>query len=144
MLATIITVKTALWLVASGASIVIGDLAPFATADVRETLRPYFAGVIDAQDQRAKAYSEEHEQAENAARTEIEFIQRRLVSRTQLFDALGDFNQLKKTHWPELPSQLRSWLIDEISGLLIQLELDKSMRLPPGLRQTVKRLFTVR
>jgi hypothetical protein len=128
LLASVTTMETARWLVEAGATEFIKGLAPFVGGQVREALRPYSGGVIDAQDENARRYATEQQAAEQQKRTRIEFLRQRLVQRTTLADTLNDLQELKDEHWPELPQDFKTWLATEIGALMASLNLEQSIR----------------
>jgi hypothetical protein len=128
ILASVTTMGTARWLIQSSATEIIKDLAPFVGGDVREALRPYSCGVIDAQDEAARQYAAEQQAAELQHRTRIELLQQSLMQRTTLADTLGDLQELKDEHWPELSRDFKTWLAAEIGTLMVSLNLEQSIR----------------
>jgi hypothetical protein len=128
LLASVTTVETARWLVEAGATEIIKQLAPFVGGQVRELLRPYSDGVIDAQEENARRYAAEQEAAQQRRQSLVEVVQQRLVKRMTLADTLNDLLELQDEHWPELPEAFRAWLADEISASMTSLDLEKSIR----------------
>jgi hypothetical protein len=127
ILVSLMTSEVAQWLVDSGATELIKELAPYCWGETRELFRPHSEGVIDAQDAGAKAYRAEESSQEEARKKYIKDLQEKLVSRTSLDDAIKDFWELKEDYWPDVPDTYRDWLAAEISKQLGILDLEKSV-----------------
>lgn len=125
--ASITTVETARWLIQSGATGLIQNLAGYVSGPVREALRPYSGGVIDAQDANARRYAEEEQIAERKKTNRVQELQARLLARTTFPEALSDFQELGPDYWPELPEAFGGWLSREVSMLLASLDLGHSI-----------------
>jgi hypothetical protein len=124
---SLMTPKTAQWLIDQQANALIRELAPYCYGDIREMLRPYSEGIIDAQDAQGTAYREEEAKREESRVRHISSLQASLLSRTSLNDALKDLWELKEDYWPELPNQFRDWLASEVSKCLGTLDLEKNI-----------------
>ena len=127
ILAGLTRTPTARWLIEHDALTLIENLAPYLQGEVRELLRPHSNGAIDAQDAAANRYLEEQRETELARKTSIALVQERLLSRQTLADALVDFFELQREHWPELPAAFRTWLAGEISGQLGRMDLEHAI-----------------
>jgi len=126
-LAALIKPATARWLIEHEAATIIQNLAPYLHGEVRELLRPHSNGIIDEQDAAARRYREEQAEEERTRKTAIALVQERLPTRGTLQDALTDFVELRKEHWPELPQAFRAWLAGEISQQLGRLDLEHTI-----------------
>jgi hypothetical protein len=128
ILASIATLETVDWLIQSGATDIIKELARFVGGPVREALRPHSGGTIDAQDANANHYREENERAERQRKSRVHSLQESLFTRKTLADALVTLQELTEGNWPELPETFKHWLADEIGALLAKLDLEHSIR----------------
>lgn len=126
-LASLTTDHTAEWLIEKKATPLIKQLAPYLRGQVREILRPHSEGIIDAQDVGTKAYVEEEALKKESRNREIAALHERLLSRTIINEALTDFSILREENWPKLSDNYRHWLMQEVSKLLRELDLPKSI-----------------
>jgi len=94
---------------------------------VRQLLRPYSDGLIDAQEENAKAHAAERAKKENARNQEISLLQERLSTGKDFPQALNQFYQLAESHWPELSVDHRAWVATEVSKFLVGLDLEHSI-----------------
>ncbi len=124
---SVMTIESAQWLVDHNAVEIVQALAGYLNGEIRELLRPYSAGVIDAQDQAARAYHANEREHQTAKKTRIEALQNRLITRDSLQNALADFNDLTPDHWPELRHEFRQWLEGEINQRLVALNLEQNI-----------------
>jgi hypothetical protein len=127
IVASLMRPQTARWLVETNATALIKRMAAYVHGEVREILRPHSEGVIDAQDAQARAYREEDARERQARKTEIQALQERLLSESELLKALQDFAELSKDHWPELPADYNAWLEEAISNQMISLDLEHTV-----------------
>lgn len=124
---SVMTTESAQWLVDHNAVNIIQALAGHLQGEIREMLRPHSVGLIDAQDEMARAYHENERRHQTAERTRIEALQNRLVTHRRLQDAVADFNDLTPDHWPELRDEFRRWLEGEIGQRLVALDLERNI-----------------
>ncbi len=93
----------------------------------REVLRPHSDGIVDAQDAHMKAYQAERDREQQEKESALKKLTDRLLSRKALNEALGDFVELGKDHWPDLPESYRIWLAARISKRIPDLDLPNSI-----------------
>jgi TIR domain/Pentapeptide repeats (8 copies) len=128
-LAALTTDHTAIWLIEAGARDMIRGIARYSRKKaIREILRPYSDGIIDAQDAGTKEHYAKRDREQQEQEDSRNQLIRQLLSRTTLTDALNDFFKLGKDHWPDIPTQYRRWLSTELSGLIVQLDLSHSVK----------------
>lgn len=127
ILAGLIQPDTARWLIAERATWLIKELAGYLQGEVRDILRDHSDGVIDAQEEAARNYRRGEEERERTRKSKIAELQARLLTRRELNEALGDFAELQKEHWPELPDTYREWLAREVSARLGELDLPRTV-----------------
>jgi len=127
IIASLMKPQTAQWLVERNATVLIKRMAGYLHGEVREILRPHSDGLIDAQDAQARVYREEDARERHARKTEIQALQERLLSETELLKALHDFATLSKDHWPELPAAYKAWLEEAVSKQMIELDLEHTV-----------------
>jgi len=123
----LMTPETASWLIHEQAFDLIRELAPYSHGKVREILRPYSGGVIEAQETQATAYRAEQFTQEESRLRRIRDLQGSLLTRASLNDALKDLWALKEDYWPEIPDEFRDWLASEASKTLETLDLEKNI-----------------
>lgn len=123
LIVSIMTVSSAWWLIDNNAINIIQSLAGHLQGQVREILRPHSNGVIDAQDEAARAYREADKAREESEKDRISSLQDRLLHRHTLDDVLSDFAELTPSNWPEIPGVFRQWLTAELSRRLVALDL---------------------
>lgn len=128
ILVSLMTSKTAHWLVEQNAIPMIRELAPHCSGEIREIFRPHSGGIIHAQEERWKAYRVEKAQREDQRTRAIRLLQERLLSRNDLGEALGEFWELKEDYWPELPDDFKGWLARELSRWINACDLEKNIR----------------
>lgn len=121
------TPETAQWLIDNRATALIQQLAGYLRAPVRDLLRPYSNGLIDAQEENARAYAAERAAKENARKEEIALVQERISTTKDFRQKLNDFYHLPESHWPELPADHKVWLAAEVSRFLVELDLEHSV-----------------
>ncbi len=129
LLGSLMTKETAQWLIDKGDIDVIQQLSGYIRpGPIRELLRPYSGGTIDAQDQNAKADAAEQAEAQKSRDQSISVLQTRLLNTRDLGEALKCFFELTKSNWPELPAGYKEWLSTEVSRSLVRLDLGNSIK----------------
>lgn len=126
-LGPLVTESTARWLVDQGATDLIQEIFPSCRAEIREIFRPQSAGAVEAYEVAIAAHRAEQAQREETRNRSIKSLQEKLLSRTQLNDALNDFFELKEDYWPELPDAYSHWLSFEVSKAMSTLDLEHSI-----------------
>jgi hypothetical protein len=120
---SIMTIASARWLIDNNAMNIIQSLAGHLQGQLREILRPHSNGVIDAQDEAARAYRQADRAHAESEKDRISALQDRLLNRNELDDVLSDLSELTLSHWPEITNSFRQWLTTEISRKLAALDL---------------------
>ncbi len=127
LVADLMTLETGQWLIENRATPLIQQFSRYLQGPVRELLRPYSDGLIDAQEESARAYAAERAEKENARKQETTLLQERLSAARDFGQALNDFYHLRESHWPELSTDPKAWLAAEISRFLVELDLERSI-----------------
>jgi hypothetical protein len=120
---SIMTVNSARWLIQNNANNIIQALAGFVQGQVREMLRPHSGGLIDAQDEGARAYHENERVRDQAEKNRIETLKTHLLNERAFDQAISDFAELTQDHWPEISDEYRTWFATEINRRLVVLDL---------------------
>ena len=107
IVAGMLTLETAQWLVDHKAISIIKVLAGYVRGPIRELLRPHSEGLIDAQEEAYEKHLVENADRDSARETRVAGLQQHLFSSTTIEDALKDFADLTKDHWPALPAITR-------------------------------------
>ena len=130
LVVSLMTRETAHWLIDEKAIGLIRELAPYCQGDIREMLRPYTGGLLDAQDATARAYREEGNESgkrrgpDTSRRLRSVFSSKRPC--TMLCRCSGNLN--RRVLGPDLPEAYRGWLASETSKQLNALDLEKNVR----------------
>jgi len=128
LIADLMRADTARWLIDNHATRLIKQLSPFLLhGSIRDALRPFSEGLIDEQEESAREHAVERAEREKARKRETTLLQERLSTSRSRRQTLTDFYQLPESHWPEFSEDHRAWLMEEISKLLIELDLERSI-----------------
>ena len=127
MIAELITLDTAQWLIDNHATVLIKQFSGFLHGPVRDLLRPFSEGVIDQQEENSKKYAAEQAEKGGNRKQEIAMLKERLSSSRDFSQTLSAFYQLSDSHWAELSTDHKAWLAVEVSNLFVQLDLECSI-----------------
>jgi hypothetical protein len=127
VVANLMTLETGQWLIDNHATPIIIQFSPYLHGPVRDLLRPFSEGLIDAQEENARASAAEQAERENARTQEIAVIQERLWTGKDFRQSLNDFYHLPESQWPELSTDHKAWLAAEVSRFLVELDLEHSI-----------------
>jgi hypothetical protein len=127
LIADLMTPETAQWLIDNRATASIQQFAGYLRGPVRDLLRPYSNGLIDAQEENARAYAAERTEKESARKQELALLQERISTGKDFHQTLNDFYGLSESHWPELTADHKAWLAAEVSRFLVALDLEHSV-----------------
>jgi len=127
LVAELMTVETAQWLIDNHAVPLIKQFSPYLQGPVRDRLRPFSDGLIDAQEENSRIYAAEQAERENKRKQDIALLKERIASGRDFRQTLTDFYQLSDSHWAELSADHKSWLAAQVSKLLIELDLVHSI-----------------
>jgi hypothetical protein len=127
VIAELITLDTAQWLIDNRATVLIKQFSGFLRGLVRDRLRPFSEGLIDLQEENSRKYAEEQAQREGNRKQEIVLLKEQLSNTRDFSQTLSAFYQLSESHWAELSADHKAWLAAEVSKLLVQLDLEHSI-----------------
>jgi hypothetical protein len=127
LIADLMTPETAQWLIDNRATALVQEFAGYLRGPVRDLLRPYSNGLIDAQEENARTHAAERAAKEKARKDEFAIVQERISTTTDFHQTLNDFYHLPESHWPELPADRKVWLAVEVSKFLVELDLEHSV-----------------
>jgi hypothetical protein len=128
LLADSMTTETGQWLIDHHATELIKQFSPFIHGPVRDLLRPHSEGLIDLQEDKAKAYAAERSEKENARNQQLALLQEQIANGRDFVKTLNSFSQLPESHWPELKIDHKTWLALEVSSFLLKLDLEHAIR----------------
>jgi hypothetical protein len=127
VVASLMTIETAQWLISNHQTSLIKQFSRFLAEPIRDLLRPFSEGVIDAQEENARTYVADRIESENIRNQEIAVRKDKLSTSRDFRQMLNEFYRLPDSHWPELPADQRAWLTVEVSRLLVELDLKHSI-----------------
>lgn len=119
----LVTVGAAKWLVDHREMQLIVLISGWVRGEVRTYLAPHSGGLMEAQDVVRERHLKEEEQRREDVKNRLETLQESLVCRTTLNEALSDFADLTKEHWPSLSPTYTEWLSDQVNTRLHSLNL---------------------
>lgn len=119
----LMTVGAARWLVEHQETQLIALVSGWVRGDARTYLSPHSGGIIAAQDAAREQHFQQEEQRRESSQNRIETLQASLITRTTLNEALGDFVDLTKEHWPPLTAAYIEWLTAQVNARLYSLNL---------------------
>jgi hypothetical protein len=106
---------------------------------VRERLAPYSEGLMQAQDEHRSRYSAEEAQRKAEETERLSSKQQVVLQDPNLLRVLITLNGLGEEMWPELPAERMTWLTDQISRKLVELDLVHSIQRLEGTSWTQPR-----
>jgi gamma-glutamylcyclotransferase (GGCT)/AIG2-like uncharacterized protein YtfP len=127
IIADLMTIETGQWLIENQATELIKQFSPYLHGTIRDLLRPFSDGLIDAQEENARSYAAERTAKEDARNQQLALLQDRIATGREFLKTLNDFHQLPESHWPELTSDHKDWLAGEASRFLVRLDLEHSV-----------------
>jgi hypothetical protein len=128
IVASLLNLRAAKWLVEQGATDTIKRFAGYLRGPVREFLKPHSEGLIESQEEwAAKHHDEEKERKQNRQR-ELETLQTGVRQRESLDEVLAAVVRLKEEHLPELDEARKSWLTQQVSTRLVELNLAETVQ----------------
>jgi hypothetical protein len=93
---------------------------------VRERLAPHSGGIVSAQDENAERYRAEHALLEEE-RAERIATKQELVRTGGFEQALHAFHGLEEETWPELTTERREWLGEQVPGWFVETDLHRAI-----------------
>jgi adenylate kinase family enzyme len=127
-LAQLVDRDTARWLIEARATELIKGLSWMIFDDeVRQMLAPYSEGAIEAQDANRRQREKERQERVDKKLQETEASNQHILESNDMTEVLITFKELRTEEWPDLPPERASWLGNELTRLLQEMQLDTSI-----------------
>jgi hypothetical protein len=128
IVASLLNLGAAEWLVEKGATDTIKRFAGYVRGPVRELLKPHSAGLMESQEAWATKHRDEEKERNQSRQREVESLQAAVRQRESLDEVLVAVVRLKEEHFPELDETRKSWMAQQISARLVELNLAESVQ----------------
>ncbi len=128
IVASLLNLEAAKWLVETGSTDTTKRFARYLRGAVRDFLRPHSEGLIEAQEAWAAKHHDEERERKQSRQRELESLQAGVRQRESLDEVLAAVVGLKEEHLPELEETRKSWLAQQISKRLVELNLEESVQ----------------
>jgi hypothetical protein len=128
IVASLLNLEAAKWLVEKRSTDTIRRFAGYLRGPVRKFLKPHSEGLIESQEMWAAKHHDEDRERKQSQQRELESLQTGVRQRESLDDVLAAVVRLREEHLPELDETRKTWLAQQISARLVELNLEESVQ----------------